>query len=98
MLAIKIGLVGAGRMATALGRGFVEAKLVPASALVASDPHAPAREAFERSVPGAKVIAENGAGFDACDVIVLAVKPQTMQAALAEVRDHIRGDALVVSI
>ena len=38
MLAIKIGLIGAGRMATALGRGFVAAKLVPPSAIVASDP------------------------------------------------------------
>ena len=38
MLAIKIGLVGAGRMATALARGFVAAKLVPASALVSKRP------------------------------------------------------------
>lgn len=85
-------------MATALARGFVAAKLVPPDALLASDPHAPTREAFAAEVPGAKVVATNGADFQACDVVVLAVKPQKMQEALAEVASHLRGDALVVSI
>ena len=41
---------------------------------------------FEREVPGAKVVAENGPEFAACDVVILAVKPQTMKAALEQVR------------
>jgi pyrroline-5-carboxylate reductase len=98
MLAIKIGLVGAGRMATALARGFVAAELVPPSALLASYPQAATREAFEREVPGAKVVAANGAEFEACDVVILAVKPQMMTQALSEVRGHVRADALVISI
>ncbi len=40
MLSIKIGLMGAGRMATALARGLVHAKVVPAKAIVACDPTA----------------------------------------------------------
>jgi pyrroline-5-carboxylate reductase len=98
MLAIKIGMVGAGRMATALARGFVAAELVPPTALVASDPVVATREAFEREVPGARVIAANGPEFAACDVVFLAVKPQMMRQALDEVRGHLRADALVVSI
>jgi pyrroline-5-carboxylate reductase len=98
MLAIKLGLVGAGRMATALGRGFVGAKLLPPSALVTSDPSEAARTAFAREVPGASVMAENGPEFAQCDVVILAVKPQMMKPVLAEVRDVIRTDALVVSI
>lgn len=98
MLANKIGLVGAGRMATALGRGFVGAKLLPASALVASDPSDAARAAFAREVPGAAVIARNGPEFAQCDVVILAVKPQLMKPVLAEVHDVIRTDSLVVSI
>jgi pyrroline-5-carboxylate reductase len=98
MLAIKIGLVGAGRMATALGRGFVAAKLLPASAIVASDPHEAARDSFAGNVPGATLLAANGPEFASCDVVILAVKPQLMTQVLAEVRDLIRADALVVSI
>lgn len=98
MLAIKIGLVGAGRMTTALARGFIAARLVPPNALLASDPVAATREAFEREAPGTTVLAANGPEFRACDVVFLAVKPQTMKQALAEVQEHLRGDALVVSI
>lgn len=98
MLATKIGLIGAGRMATALGRGFVNAKLVPASALTASDPSDAARAAFGQEVPGAQVVATNSNIFAACDVVILAVKPQLMKPVLAEVREVIRPDALVVSI
>lgn len=85
-------------MATALARGFVAARLVPPNALLASDPLAATREAFAREVPGARVIEVNGPEFQACDVVFLAVKPQTMKQALAQVREHLRGDALVVSI
>jgi len=98
MLAIKIGLVGAGRMATALGRGIVGAKLLPASALVASDPSDVARAAFAREVTGATVLDGNGPEFAECDVVFLAVKPQLIKPVLAEVRDVIRTDTLVVSI
>jgi pyrroline-5-carboxylate reductase len=98
MLATNIGLIGAGRMATALGRGFVGAKLLSPSALMASDPSPAARAAFEREVPGAQVVADNGPVVSQCDVVILAVKPQMMKDVLAEIRDAIRPDALVVSI
>ncbi len=98
MLAIRIGLIGAGRMATALGRGFVAAKLIPPSALVASDPLEETRAAFAQAVPGAKVVVENGPEFSGCDVVILAVKPQMMKTALEQVRGVVRSDALVVSI
>jgi len=34
----RIGFIGAGQMATALGRGFVEAGLIAAEDLLAADP------------------------------------------------------------
>ncbi len=98
MLAKKIGLVGAGRMSTALASGFVRAKLLSPEAIIASDPSEAARAAFGREVPGARVVAENAAVVADADVVWLAVKPQQMRAALAEIRDWLRFDALVVSI
>jgi pyrroline-5-carboxylate reductase len=98
MLANKIGLIGAGRMATALARGFVAATLVKPDQIVASDPSAEARAAFEREVPGANVVPENGAVATEADIVWLAVKPQTMAEALVEIRDSIRASTLVVSI
>ena len=98
MLSIKIGLVGAGRMATALARGFVGAKLLAPSAIVASDPIAAARAAFEREVPGARVVAENGPVVSQADVVILAVKPQDIDAVLREIRPEVTKDKLLISI
>jgi pyrroline-5-carboxylate reductase len=98
MLASSIGFIGAGRMATALARGFVDAGLVQPDQLVASDPSAEARAAFEREVPGAKVVVENELVVATANVVWLAVKPQKMTEALAEIRDAVRPATLVVSI
>jgi pyrroline-5-carboxylate reductase len=98
MLANSIGLIGAGQMATALARGFVDAGLVRSDQLVASDPSEEARAAFERAVPGAKASAESDSVVAVADVLWLAVKPQKMSEALAEICDTMRPTTLVVSI
>ena len=48
MLTTQVGFIGAGRMATALGRGLVKAELVSSSAIVACDPSPAAAERFVR--------------------------------------------------
>jgi pyrroline-5-carboxylate reductase len=98
MLAAKVGMIGAGRMATALARGFVRAGIFNADAIFASDPSTAAREAFERETPGANVYDVNGPVVERASVLLLAVKPQQMPAVLAEIRDAIRPDVLVISI
>ena len=98
MLAKKIGLVGAGRMSTALASGFVRAKLLSPQAIIASDPSEAARATFGREVPGARVVGENAEVVEDADVVWLAVKPQQMRTALAEIREALSSDALVVSI
>lgn len=98
MQATKIGLMGAGRMATALARGLVEAGIVPAKAILASDPSAEARAAFAEAAPGALVAADNTKRVAHADVIFLAVKPQQLSDALDELCGAVRRDALVVSI
>jgi pyrroline-5-carboxylate reductase len=98
MLTTKIGLIGAGRMATALARGFVRAEIVRPEAILASDPIQAARESFAGQVPGAAVFAENLPVASQADVLFLAVKPQKMSEALDEIRDALGPASLVVSI
>ena len=71
-------LSGAGRMATALARGCVNAGLVAAERVLASDPIEAARGKFAADVPGARATADNAAVLAGADVVVLAVKPQMM--------------------
>jgi len=97
MLNERIGFIGAGQMARALGQGFVKAGLTEASRLVASDPIAEAREQFAQAT-GAPTTDNNREVAAASDVIVLAVKPQQMGKLLGELRAELSPEKLVVSI
>lgn len=96
--AMKLGFLGAGRMATALGQGCVRAGLVEAGSVLASDPNEAARTKFERDVAGARATADNRAVLAACDVVVLAVKPQMMASVLEGAREAVEPRHLLISI
>jgi pyrroline-5-carboxylate reductase len=93
----RIGFLGAGRMATALAHGWVQAGLTSADRVLASDPLPQARAAFASplqlptTVGNLEVVA-------ASDLLVIAVKPQTMKALLAEIKPAVTPRHLIVSI
>ncbi len=93
----RIGMIGAGQMATALGQGFLRAGLVAAENLIASDPSEEARQRFGQAT-GARTTADNCEVAAQCDVVFLAVKPQQMSAVAVGLRGKITPEKLVVSI
>ena len=93
----RIGFLGAGKMATALARGWLAAGLAQPERVIASDPLAPAREAFAADT-GLRAVADNREAVAASDLLVLAVKPQSMKAVLAEISPVVTSRHLVVSI
>jgi pyrroline-5-carboxylate reductase len=92
-----IGFLGAGRMATALARGWLEAKLVTSERVLASDPLPQARESF-RTETGLRTTADNRRVVAASDLLILAVKPQSMAALCNEIRATLLPRHLIVSI
>jgi pyrroline-5-carboxylate reductase len=94
----KIGFIGAGQMAQALARGFVAAGVVPAERIAAADPVAAAVSALAAAVPGVKTCPSNAEAAQGADVVILAVKPQHMAAAMREVRAAVDPRKLVISI
>jgi pyrroline-5-carboxylate reductase len=94
---LKIGFLGAGKMATALARGFVNAKIVTTKQLFAADPFATAREYFTKET-GAKTVAANLAVAQAASVLILATKPDQVAAALAEISGAFTKKHLLISI
>ena len=93
MLKQRIGFIGAGQMATALGQGFVKAELVAGEKIVASDPVPEARERFAQAT-GGRTTADNLEAVAGADVLFLAVKPQQMAAVL----DGLRGKVTAVAV
>ena len=99
MLEQRIGLIGAGQMATALAHGFIKAGLTTADRLLASDVDEHARQRFAHAV-AAHTTADNALVVAQSDVIILAVKPQQMAQVAAGLRARLPADAdrLIVSI
>jgi pyrroline-5-carboxylate reductase len=97
MLQQRIGLIGAGQMATALAKGFVKAGLTTADRLLASDVDEHARQRFAQAV-AAHTTADNALVAAQSDVIILAVKPQQMPQVAAGLRASLPAARLVVSI
>lgn len=93
---LRVGFLGAGRMATALARGWLAAGLVRTADVCASDPVAAARQAFTAET-GCAAGPDNRSVAEASGLLVLAVKPQAMSGLLAEMRPLLRSQ-LVVSI
>jgi pyrroline-5-carboxylate reductase len=94
---LKIGFLGAGKMATALARGFVNSKIVTTKQLFAADPFAAAREHFSKET-GAKTVVANLAVAQAASVLILATKPDQVAAALAEISGAFTKNHLLISI
>lgn len=94
---LRIGFLGAGKMATALAQGWIKAGLVAGERVCASDPVVAARDAFARST-GAAALADNLRVVSQSDIVVLAVKPQTMADVLREVKTALQPRHLLISI
>lgn len=95
---ISIGFLGAGKMATALARGVIQAGVVRPEEVVASDPIPAAREAFAQAT-GARVTDRNLEVVTASDIVVLAVKPDQVVGLLSDLSAvWVPGRHLVVSI
>jgi pyrroline-5-carboxylate reductase len=96
MITRKIAFIGGGQMAEAMISGLLSGQVCPAESIWATDPVAERRDRLKGQF-GIRVGSANREAVAWADVIVLAVKPQTLSAVLSEVGPHlIHG--LVISI
>ena len=94
---VAMGFLGAGQMATALAKGWLEAGLLDGAQCVASDPHPAARAAFTAAT-GIRCTESNIDVLKSSEVIVLAVKPQMIPALMSEIRSVLTPKPLIISI
>jgi pyrroline-5-carboxylate reductase len=94
---LRIGFLGAGKMASALAKGIVKAGVARPEDLIASDVIEAARAGFAKEV-GCKVATSNVEVADAADVLVVAVKPDQVEGVLREIAGKLSERHLIVSI
>jgi pyrroline-5-carboxylate reductase len=93
----KIGFLGAGKMATALAKGFVNVEMVFPREITAADPFDTARKHFADET-GANIAASNREVADSAKVLILATKPDQVGAVLAEISGAFTKKHLLISI
>lgn len=89
---MKVGVIGCGKMGTALITGAIRKGALNAADVTGYDPHPAAAESFQASA-GATVVDEVG-GLSECEAFLLCTKPHHAATALAA----LPGSGLVISI
>ena len=92
-----VGFLGAGNMAGALIKGLLVGGALPPAQVWASDVRHE-RLAELAKAHGLRTTASNEELLEACDVVVLSVKPQVVDRVLPAIGAKLRPDAVLVSV
>ncbi len=93
----SVGFIGGGNMAEALLAGFRARGLLPPNRITVSEPRPERREQLARDF-GVTVTADNAEAAGRSGTVILAVKPQTLPAALPALASALDPGTLVISI
>lgn len=96
--AFQLGVIGAGKMGGALIRALIGRGEVQPDQVIAADVMPMAREAIANACPGVTVVADLAEVVAKSAVLVIAVKPQDFEKALAPMKGSFPRGQLVVSI
>jgi pyrroline-5-carboxylate reductase len=94
---MKIGFIGGGNMAEALIKGIRGRGQGAREELIVAEPGEERRRYLEQTY-GIKTTSSNKEVASSCNIIILAVKPQNMEAVLDEISPDITEEKTVVSI
>jgi pyrroline-5-carboxylate reductase len=90
----RVAFIGGGRMGEAIVAGLIAAKTVLPDQIVVSEPVAERRVELASSY-GVTCVTDGHEAIEGADVVVLAVKPQIMDAVVATLSDGL-AEALVI--
>jgi len=93
----KMAVIGAGKMGEALIAGMLEAGIVKKDQIIATAAH---RERLDqlRAKLGVETTLSNGAAVRSANLILLCLKPQTVQEVLRQIADDLTPNHLLISV
>lgn len=94
---MKLGFIGTGNMASAIMGGVIGKGLIPAEEIIGADVFAPGRERAKAQF-GIHVTADNKEVVANAETIILSVKPQFYASVIAEIKDEITEDHIIITI
>lgn len=94
---LRIAFIGAGMMGEAMIAGLLKEALVPAEQIIATGPREERRKYLHERF-GIQVTDDNRDAAEQADIVVFALKPQTLPKVLPTLRGAIKAPELVLSI
>ena len=91
-----IGIIGAGNMGSSILGGILRSGIAAADDIMASCRSEASRKAISERF-GVHVTGDNRSIAKASDVLIIAVKPSDIDQLIAEIREYIRTDAIIIS-
>ena len=94
---MKLGIIGAGNMASAIIGGIIKKGIIAGSDIICSSPVEAERDKAASSF-GINVTADNKEVVAKSEILLLAVKPQVIPVVAAEIKDDLKDEQLIISI
>ena len=93
----RLGMIGTGKMGSALIRGFIKAGVLSPNDIIVSDVNRNLSGQLKKE-SGIEVAADNIVVAQSAGIILLALKPDKIRPALLEIRGVLNKEHLIVSI
>lgn len=90
----KLGFIGLGNMGRAICSGLIARGAIAANNVYGYAPHAERLNAYATEL-GIHACVSAAAVADVCDTVLIAVKPYVIEGVLAEIREQLKGKALL---
>lgn len=97
-MSITYGFIGSGNMAKAMIGGIVTSGLATSDHIIACNPSASKLDLLKEEYHIETILKDNKTAASLSDVIVLSVKPYLYETVIAEIKNMIRPNAIVVMI
>ena len=94
---MKLGFIGTGNMASAIMGGIIKNQIIPANEIIGADVMEAGRKRVKEQF-GIQVTADNHEVVRNSDVVILSVKPQFYADVIAEIKDDVREDQIIITI
>ena len=94
---MKLGFIGTGNMAGAIMGGIIRRGIIAPEEIIGSDISEAGRERAGKE-HGIQVTADNRRAAKESEVLILSVKPQFYADTIAEIKDCIREEQLIITI
>lgn len=93
----RVALIGCGVMGEAIAASLLRGELVTRDQLIGAEPYEERRQYLTEQY-GMRVVADNAEAADGADVVMLTIKPQSLDSVGAVLRGHLSAEQVVVSI